>query len=170
MSWPPKQKESSDDGLPSLENAGAYAQLDRDGWQVKYAEEFTIRFGEVDHARVVYYPRFFHYFHRTFEDWFGDALGISYREIIVERNIGFPAVRIETQFKSPLRFGERIRVELELVRVGKKSITIRYTITRVADGVLATTAEITTVAIDNDTFKAISIPDDLRERFERFRT
>jgi 4-hydroxybenzoyl-CoA thioesterase len=137
---------------------------------VKYAAEFTVRFGEVDHARVVYYPRFFHYFHQTFEDWFGDALGISYQEVIVEKNIGFPAVRIETQYKSPLRFGERIRVELELVRIGKKSITIRYSITRVADGALATTADTTTVCIDNDTFKSISIPDDLRERLERFQS
>ena len=137
---------------------------------MKYAAEFTIRFGDVDHARVVYYPRFFHYFHQTFEDWFGEALGISYQEVIVRKNIGFPNVRVETQFKSPLRFGERIRVELELINIGKKSITNRYTLTRLADGVLSATADITTVAVDNDTFKAIVIPDDLRERLERFRS
>ncbi|MFQ5512681.1 MAG: acyl-CoA thioesterase [Candidatus Krumholzibacteriia bacterium] len=137
---------------------------------MKYAAEFTVRFGETDHARVVYYPRFFHYFHQTFEDWFGACLGVTYREVIVERNVGFPAVRVETQFKKPLRFGERIRVELEVVRVGKRSITNRYTITRPADGALSASAEITTAAVDNDSFKSIPIPADLRERFERFRS
>ncbi len=84
-------------------------------------------------------------------------------------NIGFPTVRVETQFKSPLRFGNDIRVELELTEIGKKSITIRYTVTRLGDNVVAAVADIKTTMVDNDTFKAIAIPGDLRERLERFR-
>ena len=34
---------------------------------MKFSAEFSVRFGEVDQARVVYYPRFFHYFHQAFE-------------------------------------------------------------------------------------------------------
>jgi 4-hydroxybenzoyl-CoA thioesterase len=45
---------------------------------MKFSAEFSVRFGEIDQARVVYYPRFFHYFHQTFEEWFARALGVSY--------------------------------------------------------------------------------------------
>ncbi len=136
---------------------------------MKYAADFSVRFGDVDHARVVYYPRFFHFFHQTFEQWFGESLGIPYWQVIIQMNIGFPTVRVETQFKSPLRFGNDIRVELELIEIGTKSITIRYTVTRLADEVVAAVADIKTAMVDNDTFKAIAIPGDLRKRLERFR-
>jgi 4-hydroxybenzoyl-CoA thioesterase len=92
---------------------------------VKYAAEFTVRFGEIDPAGVVYYPRFFHYFHQTFEQWFGEALGVPYHVIIGEQNIGFPAVRIDTEFRKPLRYGEKVRIEIELLDIGKRSITVQ---------------------------------------------
>lgn len=135
-----------------------------------YAAEFTVRFGEVDHARVVYYPRFFHYFHQAFESWFGEELGVPYSELVTEHNIGFPAVRVETEFERPLRFGDRVRIELELLEVGKRSITVQYTAIRLPDGLRSARAKIKTAAVDNDAFESIPIPEDWRERFERFRS
>ena len=137
---------------------------------MKYAAEFDIRFGDVDQARVVYYPRFFHYFHQALERWFGEALGVSYPELITVQNIGFPSVRVETEFVAPLRFGDRVRIEVELVDIGSKSITLQYTAVRLPDEVVSARAKIKTVAIDNDTFKSIRIPDEWRERFERYRS
>ena len=136
---------------------------------MKYAVELPVRFGEIDHARVVYYPRFFHYFHQAFEMWFGEALGVPYSETVTTHNIGFPAVRVETEFRKPLCYGETARVEVELLRVGNRSITNRYTITRLPDGEISATATITTVCIDNDSFTSVDIPDEFRERFEKFR-
>jgi 4-hydroxybenzoyl-CoA thioesterase len=137
---------------------------------VRYTADFPVRFGEIDNAGVVYYPRFFHYFHQAFEEWFGAALGVPYSELVGPQNIGFPAVRIETEFKAPLRYGERVRVELELVDIGQRSITMQYTLTRLPDGVLSARARITTAVVDNDSFKSIPIPDEWRERFERFQS
>jgi 4-hydroxybenzoyl-CoA thioesterase len=116
---------------------------------VTYAAEFPVRFGEIDLARVVYYPRYFHYFHQAFEQWFEEALGVSYPELVNAQNIGFPSVHVETDFKAPLRYGDRVRVEIEVVEIGTR---------------------VTTVAINNDSFKSIVIPPEWRERFERFRS
>ena len=133
-----------------------------------FAVEFPIRFGDVDYVRVVYYPRFFHLYHRTFEDWFGGALGVPYSVVITEENIGFPAVSVQSEFLAPLRFGERVRVELSLDELRKKSLTCGYTITRLSDDVMAARATIKTVAVDNDTFRSITIPAEWHERFQRF--
>jgi 4-hydroxybenzoyl-CoA thioesterase len=130
--------------------------------------EYPVRFGHVDHVRVVYYPRFFDFFHRAFEDWFGTALGTPYSDVIVQQNIGFPAVNVETEFRAPLRFGDTARVSLEVAEVGERSLTCRYTITRLPDGVVSARATIKTVAIDNDTFRSISIPSQWRDRFQAF--
>lgn len=135
-----------------------------------YTTEFAVRFGEIDNAHVVYYPRFFHYFHQAFECWFGEALGVPYHVMVNDQNIGLPSVRVETEFTAPLRYGDRVRIELELLEIGRRSITIQYTAVRLPDAVVSARAKVTTVAIDQEAFKSITIPDEWRERFERFRS
>ena len=136
---------------------------------MKFSAEFSVRFGEIDQARVVYYPRFFHYFHQAFEEWFDRALGVSYPDLVLKENIGFPSVRVETEFFAPLRYGDKIRVDLELLDVGTTSITVGYTLVRLTDGVTSARATVKNVAIDNETFKPVQIGDEWRRRFEKFR-
>jgi 4-hydroxybenzoyl-CoA thioesterase len=134
---------------------------------MSYAREFAVPFGVVDHARVVYYPRFFDFFHRTFEAWFG-ALGASYPQLVLEENLGFPTVRVETEFVKPVRYGDRLRVELELAEVGRRSITVRYTAVRLPDGEVAARATVKKALVDNDRFVSVDIPEAWRRRFEAF--
>jgi 4-hydroxybenzoyl-CoA thioesterase len=134
-----------------------------------FSTELDVRFGEIDHAHVVYYPRFFHYFHQAFEEWFGRALGVSYPDLVNQERVGYPSVRVEAEFLKPLRYGDRIRVDIELAEVGMSSITVRYTIVRLTDGETSARATIKNVAIDNDTFRPAPISPAWRERFERFR-
>ena len=134
-----------------------------------FSAEFSVRFGEIDQARVVYYPRFFHYFHQAFEEWFARALGVSYPDLVLKENVGFPSVRVETEFLAPLRYGDKIRVDLELLEIGRTSITVRYTLVRLADGATSARATIKNVAIDNDTFQPVPISDPWRRRFEEFK-
>jgi 4-hydroxybenzoyl-CoA thioesterase len=137
---------------------------------MKFTTELAVRFGEIDQAGVVYYPRFFHYFHQAFEEWFRQALGVSYPDLVLKEGIGFPSVRVETEFLKPLRYGDRAHIEIEVLEVGRRSLTLRYELTRMPDGVPSARATITTAAIDNASFSSVAIPDAWRERFERFRT
>ena len=136
---------------------------------MNFSAEFSVRFGEIDQARVVYYPRFFHYFHQAFEEWFAGALGVSYPDLVLKENIGFPSVKVETEFLKPLRYGDRIRVDIELLEIGRTSITVGYTLVRLTDKVVSARATIKNVAIDNDSFQPVPIPDAWRERFEKFK-
>lgn len=137
---------------------------------MKFATELPVRFGEIDQAGVVYYPRFFHYFHQAFEEWFGQALGVSYPDLVLKEGIGFPSVRVESEFLSPLRYGDRVRVEIEVLAVGRASLTLRYELYRVPGDILSARATIKTAAINNASFTSAPIPDAWRARFERFRT
>ena len=121
-----------------------------------------VRFGDVDHAGIVYYPRFFHYFHVTFEELFGVG---EYRRLLDERRIGFPAVRVEVDYHAPLRYGDWIAVDTTSERVGRTSVTLRYHGTRLADGTHCAEGLVTCVAIDLDSFRALPLPDDLRTLF-----
>jgi 4-hydroxybenzoyl-CoA thioesterase len=122
-----------------------------------------VRFGDIDHAGIVYYPRFFHYVHVAFEEMFGTA---GYRRLLDERKVGFPAVHVEFDFSSPLRYGDSIEIAIHKDKLGRSSVTLRYVVTRVADGAPVATAKVTTVTIDMRTFKPVPVPDDLRALFQ----
>ena len=91
-----------------------------------------VRFADVDHAGIVYYPRFFHLFHLAFEELWRARIGPrAYSELIDRDRVGFPAVRAECDFKAPLRFGDSADIEVSIARLGGKSITFRYRVFRV---------------------------------------
>lgn len=126
-----------------------------------------VRFGDVDHAGIVFYPKFFIYFHEAFERFFDDAR-ITYERLIGERRIGFPTVHIDCDYKAPLKYGDSLDLELSVSKLGRSSAVFRYVGYRHRDGKHAVTAEITTACVDMDAFSAIEIPPDLRTLFERF--
>ena len=126
-----------------------------------YSTEFIVYWGDLDHARVVYYPQFFHMFHRAMEDWFADALGVPYPEVV--KRVGFPSVHVETDFRKPLAYGDHVRIHVDIVKIGSKSLTLKYTAYRMPDDELSAEATITTVCID-EKFNSTKIPGDLREK------
>jgi 4-hydroxybenzoyl-CoA thioesterase len=132
-----------------------------------FRTQVPVRFGDVDHAGIVYYPKFFIYFHEAFEDFF-DENGFAYHVQLNRRRVGFPTVNIETDYKLPLRYGDALDIELSVPKLGQRSATFRYVGFRHRDGLLACRAEITCACVDMDSFQSRLIPDDLRALFVRF--
>ena len=127
-----------------------------------------IRFDDVDGAGIVYYPQFFHLCHGAFEDFFDTAAPVSYPALVKEKRRGFPTVRIESEFKAPLSYGDVAVVALTVRKIGRSSIVIGYDIRRKRDGALTFHADITTVLVDLDTLKPVEIDAELRGIFEKF--
>ena len=126
-----------------------------------------VRFADVDHAGIVYYPRFFHLFHLAFEELWRQRIGArAYLDILDRRRIGFPAVRAEADYQSPLRFGDTAEIELTVPRLGGKSITFRYRVFRAAEPpaarVLAAEGQVVCAVTDLTRFVAVPVPDDVR--------
>jgi len=125
-----------------------------------------VRFGDVDRAQIVYYPRFFNYFHTAFEDFFTEQ-GHEYRQVIDEVGVGFPIVHIETDFHRALRFGDLFEIEVGAERVGNTSATFRYLGRKNHE--LIAEARITVVCVDMKTLRPVPIPEPYRALFERNR-
>jgi 4-hydroxybenzoyl-CoA thioesterase len=136
-----------------------------------FSHSFPVRFADVDHAGIVYYPRFFHYFHAAFEEFFRQRMGArAYLDLLDRRRIGLPAVRSEADYRVPLRFGDTVRVDMSVVRLGGKSIRFRYRLYRVEDGAagggeLSAEGLVVCVVTDLAHFRGLEIPDDLRQLF-----
>ena len=70
----------------------------------------AVRFEEVDAAGIVYFPKIVSYAHEAMEDFF-DSIEGGYPGLIMERRLGLPAVKLESEFSAPLRYGDEFRIE-----------------------------------------------------------
>ena len=125
-----------------------------------------IRFDDVDGAGIVYYPQFFHLCHKAFEDFFDDVASVSYPHLIIKMRRGFPAVAIESQFMSPLKYGDTAIVRMEIDNVGSSSVKFHYRIHRKSDSTLCFEACVTKVFMDLDTGKSEQLPGEIRSLLE----
>ena len=130
--------------------------------------ERAVRFEEVDAAGIAFFARFFNWCHEAMERFFDGVPG-GYVGLITKRRIGFPAVHLTADWKAPLRYGDVASIETSIVKIGTSSTTLRYVLTRMADGVTAATIEHVTVATNLDTMTKLPIPDDCRTLLEAHR-
>ncbi len=129
--------------------------------------ERPVRFEDVDAAGIVFFGRFFGYCHEAMEALFERDLPGGYVNLITKRRVGFPAVHVECDFVQPLRYGDVARIALVVERIGGKSCTFRYTLTRVADDVKVATIRHVCAVSDLVALRAIPVPDDVRAALER---
>lgn len=132
---------------------------------MSFTHERPIRFADEDHAQIVYYPRFFHFFHEAFEEMFA-AHGVPYRQCLDE-NVGWPAVHAEADYKRPVRFGDRLRIEVSVARLGETSATFEYVGTRVGDTEPAVTGKIVVACLEMTSMRPQPIPARYRALFEK---
>ncbi len=130
-----------------------------------FAFERPVRFEDVDAARIVFFPRFFHYAHEAMEAFF-DRLDGGYHGLVITRQVGLPAVHVEADFKSPLRYGDRVRVGVVIEKVGTTSLTLRFDMTRIAGNVPVATLRHVVVSTDLGAMKSTPFPDDVRRLVE----
>ena len=134
-----------------------------------YVARVPVRFGDTDYARIVYYPRLLHLLHVAFEDLWAERIGIPYDRLIEERNLGFPVVHMECDFRAPIRFGEVLQVAIGVPDVGRSSVLFTHEARVRDDADLRATARLRRVCVDMGTLRPVPLPDDLRLAFAGLR-
>jgi 4-hydroxybenzoyl-CoA thioesterase len=131
-----------------------------------YTTTIIVRFGDVDSAGIVYYPRYPHYLHVGMERFFEEALGVDYAELTVERKFGLPTVRLEVDYRRPFRYGDRILMDIEIGSIGTTSVEWLYTLRSAGEETPRATARTVTVASDLERLAKVPVPDWLRSGLE----
>lgn len=133
-----------------------------------FVTSLVVRFADIDHAGIVYYPRFLHYCHVAYEEFLEKRLGIPLKELLDERRVGFPTVKAEVDFVRPLRLGDRVSIAIDVTRLGESSVVMRYRLRREGDDRPAAEARVTTASIDMESFRPIPVPADIRAVLESY--
>ena len=94
--------------------------------------EIRVYYEDTDAGGVVYHSNYLKYFERGRTEYFR-ARGISVSELARDGFI-FPVVRVEIDYRAPALHDDLLRVETEVLEVGKSSFTLGQQVLRVVDG------------------------------------
>jgi 4-hydroxybenzoyl-CoA thioesterase len=128
-----------------------------------YRRDIQIEFNHCDPAGIVFYPRYFEMTNSVVENFFKDAVGRSFASMHVAAQNGVPTVRIEADFMAPSRLGDVVTFALDVVKIGRSSVTVRIAGEMAGEARLRTT--LTLVWIDG--MKAADWPVEMRDRLAR---
>ena len=123
-----------------------------------FTRDYPVRFGEIDHAGVMYYPALFDRIHQAFEDFWPDAIGKTYAQVLGEDGVGFPLIDTRTTFSAPFRFGETIRVGIDVARIGTRSGPFRVQLRAAGDDRLRAEARMVNGVVAMESFEPTPLP------------
>ena len=123
--------------------------------------ERDVLFQDIDAAGIVFFARLFDYCHDAFFAFLGSR-GLSMAKVMQDGVWGSPLAHAEADYAAPLRFGDRVRVEIVGVDLGNTSMRVT---SRVVDfaGKQACSAILVHVFVDRATGRPCSVPADVRE-------
>ena len=94
---------------------------------------------------------------------FLEELGLPIGDILDHPNVSFPFVHVEADYKAVLKVGDKIKIQVEIEKIGETSVIFAFKIFK-NDGTLAGTARTVSVGMDKATLQKIGIPDDWRKK------
>ncbi|HLI46609.1 MAG TPA: thioesterase family protein [Geobacterales bacterium] len=126
--------------------------------------EFPVDWVDTDALGIVHFTNFFRYFERA-ETEMLKRLGIDYNEIF-EKGYAIPRVEAFCKYYKPLRYGDQAKVLLRVSEIGDKHYKYSFEILNSKTNEKNAEGYVTIVFIDKAKFKAIQIPNFIREKLE----
>lgn len=107
--------------------------------------EFRIYYEDTDAGGVVYHARYLGFFERGRCEFLRER-GLSVREL-ADSGCIFPVVRLEIDYRAPALLDDLVRVETEVLEVGKTSFTVGQQVVRAPDGKVLVAGRVTLVCV-----------------------
>jgi YbgC/YbaW family acyl-CoA thioester hydrolase len=127
----------------------------------RWSHPMQARFQDIDAAGIVFYPRFFEYFHDAYVA-FLDGRGCELHRAIAERRWAAPLKHVEADYLRPLRFGDRFAVGLVGVVITGSDVDVGYQVAR-PDGEVVAVGRTVHVWVDAQRFRRLAaLPEDVR--------
>ncbi len=132
-----------------------------------------VKFGDCDPAGIVYYPKFFDWFHQAMESWFDEVLGSPYASVIRDQLLGFPAAHTQADFKAPCAIGEDLAVEVRVAKVGRSAVHLEFRVRSDPGDITKAIGSTVVVTVSLDPanehhLRPIPLPPDLGARIRSF--
>ena len=125
-----------------------------------------VRFGECDHAGIVFYPRYGEMSHAVIEAWFREGLDCDLPTIIERFGVVHPLVKLEMEFLRPSRYNDLLEFALQVQHLGRSSLTVRIAAMCGDEERVRMTLKMVNSGLQS--LRSEPLPDALREGFARY--
>ena len=134
---------------------------------MKVSHEYDVEFGDTDPAAIVFYPNFFKWYDAGTWRLFREA-GLTLEVLREEFGmLGFPIVDTRSKFRSPVRFGDRVRITSEIVSFRSKTFHVQHEVW-VGDRLCTEATEVRVLGrapeSNPDGMEAAEIPNKIKQR------
>jgi 4-hydroxybenzoyl-CoA thioesterase len=86
-----------------------------------------IEWGDCDPAGIIYYVRYFEIFDVSTTMLFERVIGMKKIQYLKAYNfLGHPVAETRARFRVPTRFGDEVRIETQVVSVGRSSVKLEH--------------------------------------------
>jgi acyl-CoA thioesterase FadM len=109
-----------------------------------YAHPSQVSFADTDCSGWIHFPKIFRHVEEAEHAW----LAVQGIPIISREEGGWPRVHVSCDFKKPLRFGDKIEVQLGIERIGAASVHWVFEVLK--DGEVCAHGKMTTVRVDHE--------------------
>lgn len=130
-----------------------------------FTTERRVRFADCDAAGIVFFPRYFEMLNGVVEDWFAGPLGLSFRDLHLERHASVPTAAVEARFMIPSRLEDDLTFALTVTRLGGASCALRH---RISSGGELRFEATQTIVLVGASLRPEPWPDALRARIAPF--
>lgn len=124
---------------------------------VLHSQPREVKFQEVDAAGTIYFPRVLEYFGDAYMGLLSSG-GLDVAGEIRRAEWFAPLAHAEADYLAPMRFGDRVRVEVVRTELGRSSALIGYRIRGAGDETVRAVGQTAHVFVDGRSFKPIEIP------------
>lgn len=128
-----------------------------------FRKRFFVRLDDVDYVRVLYFPRQIHFFMIALEDFFREAVGITWNEMLDQDRLVMPTVNVQVSYHHPLKFGDEGEITIRVLHLGSKSLRFEYAVTDLKTGRQTCIAQHTMAFVEGENWRTVPIPDKYRD-------
>lgn len=125
-----------------------------------------VMFSDTDASGIGHFVHQLRLFERA-EYGLMEAIDHSLPVLFSETSLAVPRVHLEVDYRSPLRYGNRLELKAGISRIGGTSYTIAIEVFNLTTGRVAMTGNIVVVIIDKTTQRPVTIEEGLRKALER---
>ena len=130
---------------------------------VSHTLTHRVQFSETDMAGVVHFSNYFKWMEEV-EHSFFRSIGLSVIQPQGDAHLSWPRVAASCDYLGPVRFEDEVELQLQLTRVGEKSISYEVRFLKAGNPVARGKITAVCVLVSDGGFTAIPIPEEIRAK------
>ncbi|MEQ1630257.1 MAG: tol-pal system-associated acyl-CoA thioesterase [Gallionella sp.] len=123
-----------------------------------------VYFQDTDAGGVVYHGSYVNFMERARTEWLRDVCGFSNGALMKEFGVVFVVRSMQVEYLKPALLDDMLEVTAHVKEIGRSRVTLKQTVRRGEQ--LLTEAEVHLVCVALETFKPVSVPEVLREKWK----